>query len=354
MIKPAYTLFLKTGVWCNAGCVTCPAGRKREEDKESGGLMKLAMMEHILDYVLSQGRIISATHHYYNEPTVNPDIAKNIKACHDRGVHCLMSTNGSFYNKLEPVLNEGLSNLIFSVSGWTNEIHQRSHAGVDIEKVKEAMYKTADFISRRKDFRGNPMFVRVSWHDYEYNEHEKQLMKEYSDSLGFMFTPYNTGVLPLEQAIARMLQTLTDPESAEHPAERDVRTKLKEAQQLCLERKHWQCINQGRMITIDSEGYLHNCCVKLHDANKRASLFDTDLEEFHQYRIHKDEDCKKCKEYGHHVYAMQQYRLPLGPMTTLRKFGENTWRSFNLGGVFPRLSAIKSQGYYVRPDKKKA
>ncbi len=71
-------------------------------------------------------------------------------------------------------------------------------------------------------------------------------------------------------------------------------------------------INQQRMITVDSDGNLHNCCVKAHDANKRGSLFDTDLEEFNRYRMEKDADCKKCKAHGHHVYAMQQYRVPVG------------------------------------------
>jgi organic radical activating enzyme len=316
--------------------------------------MKPDMMEKILNYIeKDQGCVaISATHHYYNEPTINPHISDLIRICHEHGVHCLMSTNGSFWTKLLPVLKEGLTNLIFSVSGWTQEIHERSHKGVKISDVIEAMALTSDYIKYHKDFCGNKMFVRVSWHDYAYNEHEKYLMKEYSDMLGFYFTSYNTGVLPLERAQARMLQTLQPNPGSPDIAERDIRTKLDEAQKLCLERKHWTCINQQRMITIDSDGYLHNCCVKAHEANKRASLFETDLEEFNRFRTDKDEDCRKCKEQGHHIYAMQQYRLPLGPLTTIRKFSENTWRYFNLGGVFPRLSALKSQGYYVRPSKK--
>lgn len=350
-IRPAYTLFLKTGTVCNAGCVTCPAGRKLPEDKESSGNMTPEMMERILCYVKTQGRIISATHHYYNEPTINSHIHQLIATCHQHGVHCLMSTNGSFWSKLEQVLNEGLTNLIFSVSGWTQETHEKSHKNVDIEKVKRNMRLTSEFVNSRKDFFGEKMFVRVSWHDYVYNRHERAQMRRFSEELGFTFTSYNTGVLPLERAQVRMLQTLSDPNSKEDIAERDVRTKLKEAQTLCLERKHWRCINQDRMITIDSDGYLYNCCVKAHDANKRSLLFDTDLEQFNKFRLEEDTDCAKCKEHGHHVYAMQQYRTPLGFKTEVKKQAENVWRRLGLGGIFPSVSAKRSQFTYSRPQK---
>jgi len=350
-MKPAYTLFLKTGTACNAGCVSCPAGRKRPEDRESSGTMKPDMMERILGYIERRGRVISATHHFYNEPTLNPHIAELVATCHRHGVHCLMSTNGSYPDKLLPVLKQGLTNLIFSVSGWTQKVHERSHKGVNIETVKEAMIMASDYVARNRDFKGGRMFVRVSWHDYEYNEHERDLMEAFSDHLGFKFTPYNTGLLPLEQAQARMLQAVMDPLSPEHPGERDLRTKLKEAAVLCRERKHWECINQQRMITVDGDGYLHNCCVKAHDDNRRASLFETDLEAFNDYREKLDADCRACKARGHHVYAMQQYRLPTGPWTEAKKAAENWWRRHSLGGAFPRLAALRSQWTYDRPNK---
>lgn len=349
--KPAYTLFLKTGTFCNAGCVSCPAGRKRPEDRERSSMMTADMLERILDRVEVFGRVISATHHYYNEPTLNPHIAELVAACHRRGVHCLMSTNGSYPDKLRPVLEQGLTNLIFSVSGWTQAVHERSHRNVRIDTVREAMRMAAGVVASRRDFRGGRMFVRVSWHDYEYNRHERDYMRQFSEDLGFKFTSYNTGLLPLEQAQERMVQSVLDPDSPEHPGERDLRTKLKEAATLCRERRHWPCINQQRMITVDGDGVLHNCCVKAHDANKRGSIFETDLEEFDRYRREEDPDCRACLAAGHHVYAMQQYRLPLGPWTTAKKRGEALWRRFNLGGVFPQLSAWRSQWTYDRPQK---
>jgi len=352
-MKPSYTLFLKTGTFCNAGCISCPAGRKLPEDKESSGLMKPDMMERILNHIEKFGPVVSATHHYYNEPTANPHTPENIRVCHDHSIRCLMSTNGSFWKGLKPVMEQGLTNLIFSVSGWSQSVHERSHAGVNVETLRANMIETARVISGRngKDFFGERMFVRVSWHNYDYNRHEMATMKQFSEDLGFTFTVYDTGLLPLERAQARMIQATKDPGSPMDIGERDLRTKLAEAAQLCFERKHFPCINQQRMITVDSDGNLHNCCVKAHDANKRGSLFNTDLEEFNRYRMEKDADCKKCKAHGHHVYAMQQYRVPVGWLTTAKQFGATKWRELRLNTLFPSVSNWRSKGTYVRPRK---
>lgn len=353
MIKPAYTLFLKTGTWCNAGCISCPAGRKLPEDKESSGLMRPEMMARILNYVEQFGVVLSATHHYYNEPTANPYTPTNIETCHQHGVRCLMSTNGSFWKGLQPVMEQGLTNLIFSVSGWSQAIHERSHNGVNVETLRENMVKTAEICEKRKwkDFCGERMFVRVSWHNYDYNRHEMDKMREFSENLGFNFTVYDTGLLPLERAQARMIQAMKDPGSPMDVGERDLRTKLAEAAKLCYDRRHFPCINQQRMLTIDSDGYLHNCCVKAHDANRRGLLFETDLEEFNQYRLEKDSDCKKCKAHGHHQYAMQSYREPNTAWNLMKWRASGAWRDLRLNSLFPSVSNWRSKGKYVRPRK---
>ncbi len=354
IFKPAYTLFLKTSTYCNAGCCTCPAGRKLPEDKETSGMMRPEMMERILSYVLSQGRVISSTLHFYGEPTMIPWIADLVRINHEHGVHCLMSTNGSFGDRLMQVMDQGLTNLIFSVSGWTQEIHEISHKGVKIATVKDNMHKVAQHIATHRDFRGNRQFVRVSWHDYEYNRHERDLMQEFSDRLGFHFTSYNTGLLPLERAQRRMLQARLVADSPEDVGERDLRTKLKDADKLCFERRHQSCDNQFRKLTIDSDGYLHNCCVKAHDANRRGFLFDTNLEEFNRFRMEEDTDCKTCKVNGWHKYAEQSYRTPLTLSNTVKRKLGDFWKANNFGGVFPGVSAKYSQRTYTRPQKEQS
>src|SRR3954470_17366843 len=77
LIKPAYTIFLRTGAACNIGCITCPAGRKEPEERQPGALMKPDTLRAIVNRVHSQNcKVIQMAYHYYNEPMLNPDIAE--------------------------------------------------------------------------------------------------------------------------------------------------------------------------------------------------------------------------------------------------------------------------------------
>lgn len=336
LVKPSWVLFLRTSTSCNAGCVTCPAGRKTETDKQPGGTMRPEMLERIVSYIKKQANLTSIAYHYYNEPTMNPWIADLVRVGQSHKIPGVMSTNCSFFKPMPDILALGLRNLIISVSGFTQSVHERSHKGVDIETVKQNMRLIAAF-------KRPCTYVRVSWHRYAYNTHEEHLMRDFSAKLGFHFTPYDTGVLPLERVFQRWKDGLPDV------AERDVKTPLRVARDLCLQRKHWSCIHQDRMITVDSDGMIHACCVKNHAANMSGSLFETDLEEFNNFRRRYDSRCIACKATGLHVYAMQQYRRPLNWRVTAMKSLENFWRRNSLGGLFPWVSALWTDIVYNRP-----
>src|SRR5690242_19267904 len=111
--KNAWTLFVKTGPACNAGCISCPSGRKMPGDTEPIPLMKADMFDRIIDRVLSQARIVSCVLHYYNEPTMNPHMPEIIRRAKAKGLVTLMSTNGSYPDNLKRCMAEGLDNLIF-------------------------------------------------------------------------------------------------------------------------------------------------------------------------------------------------------------------------------------------------
>lgn len=178
-------------------------------------------------------------------------------------------------------------------------------------------------------------------------------MREFSQKLGFHFTPYETGVLPLERVFARWKDGLPDP------AERDLYTKLPEAKALCKERRHWRCIHQDRMITVDGSGRVHACCVKNGDGNMGGRvgtsphIWDIDIEKFNKWRLTDDVRCKACKGVGLHVYAMQAYRRPLTFRVKAEKALENLWRKSCLGGIFPDASAWWTNKAYSRPDHEK-
>lgn len=345
MPKPAYTIFLRTGAACNIGCITCPAGRKEPEERQPGSLMKPDMLRRVIRRVQEQNcKVIQLAYHYYNEPMLNPDIAELVHVGEKEfDIRGTMSTHlNNHITRCIDVLRNGLTTMIISLSGFTQETYGKSHKGGDIELVKRNMKHVSDFLM----FNNLGTFVRVSWHRYKYNEHEEPLMKEFCENLGFHFTPYDTGVLPLERVMQRWRDGLPDI------AERDVKTPLQEAKKLCFDRKHWSCIHQDRLITVDSNGDLHSCCVKNHQENITGNIFKEDLEQWNHNRKYNDAACKACKAVGLHVYAMQQYRRPNTILVKVGKRLEDAWRRNNLGGIFPWISAKWGQLSYDRPQTK--
>lgn len=343
LYKPAYMLFLITGTYCNAGCISCPAGRKNPEEKEVSGLMSPETLERILSYVSAQGVIAEVYMFHYNEPTLHPHMPELLKLCHDRGLPCVMSTNGYSYARLEPILQAGLSSLIFSVSGTTDEIQQRSHKGIAWASLENSLKKTAEFIKHNKAFDGSPIKVSVRWHDYEYNQHQLPIMRQLCEDWGFEFLTAMPSMMPLERVAKMMEAYRIDSKTLPHPGERDLRVKLKQAMPLCEERKHFSCSFQRRILTVDSLGRLHNCCTQLSEANCRGSLFTKDLNEFNHYRLTQDEDCKRCKAHGHHVYGMIRYNEPLNWKTAGRELIGKLWHNLDLHGMFPKTTLKLTQ-----------
>jgi len=342
LIKPAITLFLKTSTGCNAGCKSCPAGRKETKERELSGKMTIDMFTRILDRIQPQANIVSVVLHYYNEPTLNHEnISQMVALARKRNIPTLMSTNGSYPDKLKSILDAGLDNLIFSLSGWTNEIHQRSHKHVDVEIVKENMRMTASYKQDRT-------FVRVGWHDYTYNRHEQAQMRAFTESLGFTFTPYATSLLDVQRAHEQLLR-VRNGSPFDDPAEEDLLFKMREADHLVRERSHFRCIYQDTMILVDGTGHLWNCPAKVQEHNKRENLFDVCLIEWMKKRRTTEEDCIKCKKDGMHVYAMQQWKRPLTLGATLFRKGEDLYRNLGLGGLFPAITRVYVNALYKRP-----
>jgi pyruvate-formate lyase-activating enzyme len=306
--------------------------------------MKADMFDRIIDRVLSQARIVSCVLHYYNEPTLNPHMPEIVRRAKAKGLMTLMSTNGSYPDNLKRCMAEGLDNLIFSVSGWTQKVHEKSHDHTDIELIKKSMEYTSANLKPGQ-------FVRVGWHDYAYNKHEQPMMHEFSDRLGFKFTPYQTSVLPLDLPTEIFDRMDRGEPVEEHVAERDIPTKLKDAAKMCKDRRHFTCIYQHRMVAVDGNGKLYSCPAKIGRINIRESVFETDLEQFNDNR-YKDPACVRCRELGAHVYGMQKYHASLGTAAELGRKAEDTWRALGLGARFPKLTAKIAGMFYERPGKK--
>jgi hypothetical protein len=163
------------------------------------GVMNPDLMKRILDKIASENPNAIVFLYGNSEPMLHPALPECISQIKGRGLHPELSTNLNKLNRIEEVLAARPDFIIISLSGFTQDIYVRGHAGGNIERVKENMRTLAEAnncIPEEKRVR-----ISVNYHCYDYNQHEIALMKEYATNLGLGFFTSLARAISIENAI---------------------------------------------------------------------------------------------------------------------------------------------------------
>lgn len=347
--KPPISLVLATAENCQLGCKGCPTGRtnlKLSREKPGVGQMTTEMAERIVQKAKAEAHVLSVCLYYFNEPFLLSNFLDLITLFKRENLYIFLSTNLSFSGaafeaKLEALMALEPENIIVSLSGWTQETYERYHTFGRVELVKQNMEKMAGL--RRPN-----TFLRMSWHDFDYNRHEKNQAEEFAREHGFCFTPYGVGVLPLERVEETWARFEIDPNYVD-PAEKDILVPLRVAKDLCYERRGWNCQMQQQTVTVDADGTVYNCSDRYGKDNWRGSFFDRTVTEILDARK-QDATCLACKAKGAHIYGAQEYTTP---RFSLRRWLDMPYRALRLQGVYQKLNPHwwrrTVESHYERP-----
>lgn len=194
-----YLIELNTA--CNLRCAMCINGADNGYQRHTGnGLMNMAMLEQVLDKIKSENPNCILCPYGNGEPFLHPQLPECIQAIKRRGFRCELATNLHYTNRLDEVIASGPDIIIISVSGFTQETFSKSHRGGDIERVK----KNIQTISEVRNNIAPNLQVAVSYHMYNDNLHEVQLMDEYVKSLGLFFMVSWARTISLENTVQAM------------------------------------------------------------------------------------------------------------------------------------------------------
>jgi MoaA/NifB/PqqE/SkfB family radical SAM enzyme len=155
------------------------------------------LMERIIDKIASENPHAIVFLYGNSEPFLHPRLPEVIQAVNKRGLHCEMSTNLNYVHHVDEVLAARPDFIIISLSGFTQEVYEKGHAGGKIDKVKANM----EVISAALGRCANPPKVSVNYHIYKDNEHELPLMKQYAENLGIGFFTSFARAISMENAI---------------------------------------------------------------------------------------------------------------------------------------------------------
>lgn len=194
----SWRYFLEINSACNLRCPSCTKGNKEGYEHQTG-FMEPELMERILDKIKSENPNAIVFTYGNSEPFLHPRLPECITAIRARGLHAEMSTNLNHLQRVGETLAAKPDLIIISLSGFTQEVYVKGHAGGDIEKVKANMRIIAEAnnalpISERVN-------IQVNYHVYLDNEHEVAPMKEYATNLGIGFFTSLARAISMENAI---------------------------------------------------------------------------------------------------------------------------------------------------------
>jgi pyruvate-formate lyase-activating enzyme len=137
--------------------------------------------------------------HLYNwtEPLIHPKIGSFIEIVKRAGISCGISSNLNVSKNIEAAIKAVPEFFRISLSGFTQDIYQKGHAGGDVEKVKE---NTRLLSSLCASLKINTR-IEVYYHRYLDNIYEEEKMKAFSESLGFHFLSELASLIALEKPL---------------------------------------------------------------------------------------------------------------------------------------------------------
>lgn len=180
-------LWIEISGMCNANCPYC--ARQRFNQRHSGNNMPAALFKRILDYLSGIGLLSNdciSTVHLYNwgEPFLNPEINDILRILKEKQLYAGISSNFIVKPEIDKEFLSILGEVIFSLSGLTQETYGRIH-GAPISKV----LNNFNYFYERIQNNASNTKISIYWHRYRFNETELWEAYRYFDRPGIRFRP---------------------------------------------------------------------------------------------------------------------------------------------------------------------
>lgn len=195
----SWRYFLEINSACNLKCPTCTKGNQREVEglkyEHKNGLMDWELMEKCIDKIRNENNRAIVFLYGNSEPFLHPKLPECIAAVKARGLRCELSSNLNYVQRVEETLDARPDYFIISLSGFTQPVYVKGHAGGNIDKVKANMA----ILGEANRTRQIPIFV--NYHLYNDNGHELELMREFAAGHGIGLFTSTARAISMENAI---------------------------------------------------------------------------------------------------------------------------------------------------------
>lgn len=152
---------------CQLGCPLCPTGKKKKPGRAKGPL-KVSTVEALLKEIGNSVEEIELFN--WGEPFLNPEACKIIRMISEHGIRTVLSSNLQYIPDPREIIDSGLSKLIVSCHGISQEIYEKYMVGGDVKKTLQNLDRILE--AGGVDMK---MEIVLRFVVFSHNEHELPL-----------------------------------------------------------------------------------------------------------------------------------------------------------------------------------
>ncbi len=164
---------------CNLRCPECPSGLR--QFTRPIGMLEPAFFKQTIDELYKE--LIYLTFYFQGEPYLNPHFLDMVKYASAKKIVTSTSTNAHYLTPQQAIntIKSGLTRLIISIDGATQQTYEQYRIGGDLQKVIEG---AKNIISAKKQLKSSTPHVVFQFLVVKPNEHQLNDVKELAKQLG--------------------------------------------------------------------------------------------------------------------------------------------------------------------------
>ncbi|MBW3544538.1 MAG: SPASM domain-containing protein [Bacteroidetes bacterium] len=164
---------------CNLRCPECPSGLR--SFTRPTGMLQQEVYQKVIDEL--QDTLLYLLLYFQGEPYLHPQFLELVQYAHQRGIYTATSTNAHYLTDARAcqTVKSGLSRLIISLDGTTQEVYEQYRVGGKLEKVLEG---TRRLLHWRKALRSRTPHVIFQFLVVRPNEHQLEEARQLAKQLG--------------------------------------------------------------------------------------------------------------------------------------------------------------------------
>lgn len=164
---------------CNLRCPECPSGLR--SFTRPTGMLGIELHRSVIDQLYQD--LVFLLLYFQGEPYLNPKFLDMAAYAREKGIYSATSTNGHYLTeeKARLTIESGLSEVIISIDGTTQETYQSYRVGGNLEKVKAGV---KNLVEARKKAGTLYPFIVIQFLVVKPNEHQIQDIQKLGKELG--------------------------------------------------------------------------------------------------------------------------------------------------------------------------